>query len=439
MLMTEQVLLDTTAEQMSWLWEMSRVATVLYDIALEQRRGWWLRYHRTRPGIGYNYQNAQLVDLKKSFPEFSCLYSLVAQEVLRALQKNYHSFFANLNQQRANGEEVTARAPWFKSTRYFFTLSYVQSGFSLDNSGNLVLSGGMGSYVDGKGRARRRRRKEIIRITGCRKLPDNVHSLTITNRDGQFYANLTYEVEPLTIVTQRPLRFVAFDPGVKTFLSGADDSGRLIEFQSLIKRITKYFDREIDRVKSMRDRCKKGSRRWLRLKQVLHDLYQRRNAQVDDELHAIAKLLANGEWDIVGVGDPSKRGMISDDPEKGHGNQNINRAVLNNWPLKEFIRKVDYKLEYQDKMFVPIDEHYSTQECNNCGHRMKMDPSVRVYRCPKCHMVFGRDDNSAINLLNRVTAGIFRKKTNYRAYRVRTVFHRTMCGRWTHRESALAV
>ncbi len=57
MLMTEQVLLDTTEGQASWFWEMSRVATILYDISLEQRRGWWLRYHGTRPGIGYNYQN----------------------------------------------------------------------------------------------------------------------------------------------------------------------------------------------------------------------------------------------------------------------------------------------------------------------------------------------------------------------------------------------
>jgi putative transposase len=103
----------------------------------------------------------------------------------------------------------------------------------------------MKTYCDAKGRIRRRRRQEIIQIAGCRKLPESVHSLTTTHRAGRFYANLTYEVEPLTVGTERPLRFVAFDPGVKTFLTGADDSGRLIEFQSLIKRATKYFDREI--------------------------------------------------------------------------------------------------------------------------------------------------------------------------------------------------
>ncbi|HUW65698.1 MAG TPA: transposase [Spirochaetia bacterium] len=412
---------------------MSRVATVLYNIGLEQRRDWWLRYHGTKPGIGYTYQNAQLLDLKEGFPEFNCLYSLVAQEVLRALHKDYRSFFARLKQQRQEGKDVTARLPWFKSSRYFFTLTYIQSGFGVKD-GKLVLSGGMEEYMDEKGRTKRRRRRETIKIAGCRNLPEKVHSLTIRHRDGRFYANLTYEVEPRLPEGIRPLKGIAFDPGVKTFLTGADDSGRLIEFQSLIKRSTKYFDGEIDRVKSLRDKCQKGSRRYRRLKQVLHVLHQRRNAQVDDELHSIAKVLASGEWDVVGIGNPGKQGMVSEDPEKGRGNQNINRAVQNNWPLKKLLGYVDYKLEYRGGRFVPVDERYSTQECNHCGHRMKIDPSVRVYRCPECGMELGRDENAAINLLNRVLTGMNRQKKDYRAIRVRIAFHRTLSGRWEHRD-----
>lgn len=434
MLLTERALLEPTPEQVEWLWGMSRVATALYNLALEQRRGWWFRYHGSRPGIGYTQQNAQLVDLKEGFPEFNCLYSLVAQEVLRALQKDYRSFFARLKQQKTDGEEVSARLPWFKSSRYFFTLTYIQSGFSL-KGGTLVLSGGLEEYTDQKGRTKKRSRRETIRIAGCRQLPEKVHSLTVTNRKGRFYANLTYEVEPEMPDGIRPLNGLAFDPGVKTFLTGADDAGRLIEFQSLIKRSTKYFDAEIDRVKSMRDRCNKGSRRFRRLKQVLHDLYRRRNAQVNDELHSIAKLVAEGDWDIVGVGNAEKQGMVSADPDKGRGNQRINRAVQNNWPLTKYRKIQAYKLEYKGKLYLAVDEHYSTQDCSHCGHRMKIDPSVRVYRCPKCEMELGRDENSAINLLNRVLTGMCRQKMDYRAYRVRISFHRSLSGRWTHREA----
>jgi putative transposase len=417
---------------------MSRVATLLYNIALEQRKGYWLRHHGTKPGINYEYQNDQLVELKKAYPFFLCLYSLVAQEVLRLLQKNFNSFFGRLRNQKKNGEEVTARPPRFKSSKYFFTLCYIQSGFSLEN-GKLVLSGGMEPYTDEKGRVKYRRRKETIRIAGCRRLPEKVHSLTITHdrKTGNFYANLVYEAKPLKVETVRSLKIAAFDPGVKTFLTGADNCGRLIVFDSLVKRVTKYFDDQIDKVKSMRDRCKKDSRRYNRLNDVLDDLYRRRSAQVNGELHAIARLLAEGEWDIVAVGDPDKLGMVSEDPEKGKGNQAINRAVQNNWPLKKQNRFVDYKLEYRGKLFLPLNEKYSTQECNSCGHRMKLDPSVRVYRCPKCGMIMGRDENSSVNLLNRVIAGTAQEKKNYKDFRVRITFHRTLCGKWTHREELL--
>lgn len=296
MLMTEKVLLDPTPEQRDWLWHMSRVATLLYNIALEQRKGHWLRYHGTKPGINYTYQNGQLVELKKEFPFFLCLYSLVAQEVLRLLQKNFNSFFGRLKNQKKNGEDVAARPPRFKSSKYFFTLCCIQSGFSLKGD-KLVLSGGMEPYTDKKGRVKYRWRKEAIRIAGCRKLPEKIHSLTITHdrKTGNFYASLVYEVEPMKSEAVRPLKVAAFDPGVKTFLTGADNIGRIIVFDSLIKRVTRYFDGQIDKVKSMRDRCKKGFRRYEKLNDALDDLYRRRSAQVDGELHAIAKLVAEGE------------------------------------------------------------------------------------------------------------------------------------------------
>jgi putative transposase len=417
---------------------MSRAATRLYNIALEQRKHHWLRYHGTRPGITYRYQNAQLVELKQEFPEFRGLYSLVAQEVLRLLQKNFNSFYGRLKRQRVAREEVTVRTPRFKSSRYFFTLSYIQSGFSIKGS-ELTLSGGMEPSTDKKGKTRYRRCRQTIKITGYRNLPGKIHSLTVTydKKTGNFYAQLVYEVQPLKKETVHPLKAIAFDPGVKTFLTGADTSGRLMVFDSLVKRTVKYFDSQIDKVKSLRDRCKKGSRRYKKLSCVLSSLYRRRFAQVTDELHAIAKLLAEGDWDIVGVGNPNKLGMVSVDPAKGKGNQNINRAVQNNWPLKKGAGFLNYKLEYRDKLFLPIDEKYSTQECSSCGHRIKLDPSIRVYRCPKCQMVMGRDENAAINLLNRVLAGTAHPNKNHTDYRVRITFHRTCSGRWVHREEFL--
>ncbi|AGL02666.1 transposase [Desulfoscipio gibsoniae DSM 7213] len=429
MLLTEKVVLSPTPKQEQWLWQMSMAATELYNIALQQRRWHFYRHHGTAQSLSYTYQNSQLVELKKAFPCFNQLYSLVAQEVLRLVNKDYRSFWGRLKNQRLNGDEVTARPPWFKSALKYFTLPYIQSGFELDDE-YLVVSGGMESYKTSKGKTKRRQYKERIKIEGYRNLPDNIHSLTISYEKGKYYANLVYEITPAKLGSERPLKVVAFDPGVKTFLTGATDSGCLIEVHSTVNRSTRYFDKEIDLVKSKLDRCKKGSRRWKRLKKALSTLYQRRAGQINGTLHATAKLLANSRHDIISVGSPNKLGMVSSDPAKGKGNQRINRAVQNNWPHKKFLGYLGYKTESRGKYTHKADERYSTQTCSNCGNRQKLKPTIRTYKCPKCTMVLGRDDNAAINLLNNLLTSFYRPKVNYRDYRKKKIYSRTLSGQW---------
>ncbi|MCL6477083.1 MAG: transposase [Peptococcaceae bacterium] len=429
MLLTEKVILAPTSKQIQWLWQMSMAATELYNIALQQRRWHFYRHHNTAKSLSYTYQNSQLVELKEAFPCFDVLYSLVAEEVLRLVNKDYRSFFNRLKKQKRKGGEVTARPPWFKSTLKFFTIPYIQSGFKLDGE-YLVLSGGMEAYTDKKGRIKHRRCNERIKIEGYRELPDNVHSLTLSYEKGKYYANLVYEIMPDRLGSERPLRLAAFDPGVKTFLTGATDNGCLLEFHSTVNRSTKYFDKQIDTVKSMLDRCKKGSRRWKKLKKALGRLYRRRAGQVNGALHATAKFLANTQYDIISVGSPDKQGMVSNDPAKGKGNQKINRAVQNNWPHKKFLGYLGYKTERRGKYTHEADERYSTQKCSNCGRRQKLDPSVRIYKCPKCGMVLGRDENSAINLLNNLLTSFYRPKMSHKDYRLKKVYHRTLSGQW---------
>lgn len=122
--------------------------------------------------------------------------------------------------------------------------------------------------------------------------------------------------------------------------------------------------------------------------------------------------------------------MVSNDPDKGKGNQKINRAVQNNWPHKKFLGYLSYKTERHGKYTHEAGERYSTQKCSNCGRRQKLDPSVRTYKCPKCGMVLGRDENSAINLLNDLLTSFYRPKMNHRDYRLKKVYHRTLSGQW---------
>ncbi|WP_293157907.1 zinc ribbon domain-containing protein [Okeania sp. SIO2C9] len=39
--------------------------------------------------------------------------------------------------------------------------------------------------------------------------------------------------------------------------------------------------------------------------------------------------------------------------------------------------------------------------CSNCGQKVSKTLSVRINSCPKCQTVLDRDENAAINILNK--------------------------------------
>ncbi|MEA5468520.1 zinc ribbon domain-containing protein [Spirulina sp. 06S082] len=43
----------------------------------------------------------------------------------------------------------------------------------------------------------------------------------------------------------------------------------------------------------------------------------------------------------------------------------------------------------------------SIQECSGCGIKVPKTLSVRTHECPKCGLSLDRDENAAINILNR--------------------------------------
>ena len=61
-------------------------------------------------------------------------------------------------------------------------------------------------------------------------------------------------------------------------------------------------------------------------------------------------------------------------------------------------------LEYFGKVFgrkvVAVKPHFTSQNCSNCGKIVKKSLSVRTHVC-SCGCVLDRDENAAINILNR--------------------------------------
>ena len=72
--------------------------------------------------------------------------------------------------------------------------------------------------------------------------------------------------------------FLSIDPNHKNFFVGINNKGENIEFEKITQ--IQYFDKVIDEIKSKRDKCKKGSKRWKRLNRAIDKTYHKRQEQI---------------------------------------------------------------------------------------------------------------------------------------------------------------
>ncbi len=247
--------------------------------------------------------------------------------------------------------------------------------------------------------------------TGTKRVPNVVATLTEVPalltfgrwRSPGMHAGTT--TPPLSMrlpkAEPQPGQVVAFDLGIKTLAIGRQRAGALLSHRR-IQKGHQWYNEQLDKIRSKRDRCKKKSR-------TVHSPLARstsgsRNSKRNkhrDCLHKASHLIAHPlvESTVV-IGDLSQRQMVT----KAHQEKrrSLHRAVYNDWGLYGFVQMLTYKClrwERTDR----IDERY-TQDCTVCGHRQAMPLWKRTYRCGNCGLVMDRDENSAVNIRERFLA-----------------------------------
>lgn len=67
----------------------------------------------------------------------------------------------------------------------------------------------------------------------------------------------------------------------------------------------------------------------------------------------------------------------------------------------QFTAWLDYYGKIWDKSVVAVSPNYTSQDCSNCGHRVKKSLSTRTHSCSNCKTEICRDTNAAINILKK--------------------------------------
>src|SRR5215469_16191738 len=339
---------------------------------------WWVM--KLRAGERWNWRSAKktLAESRKVDPDLDQVYGKLLAEVYFRMDKAMQAFFKRV----ANGEKPGF--PRVRPRHQFFTLCYPAMYVHVEGKTVLLPTGG--------GRGKKDKPYPTIRAELMESVPAGYQEVAIS-RDarGYYYASFVYEV---TESEQTSGGVVAFDLGIKTLATGYNGRERFYHIGGF--KGVRWYDKQLDNIRSKRERCKKKSRRYIHLSQVYKRVSERKRNKRQDCLHKASHLIAHRlvESTVV-IGDLSQRQMVTG--EHTEHQKALHRAVYNDWGLYQFVQMLSYKCVLAGKTLEYIDERDSSKRCSRCGHLQPMPHNPRTYRCQNGGLVLDRDENSAVN------------------------------------------
>jgi len=376
MLLTKKIRLNVSEPDAASLEFMQGKCRALYN--------WWIM--RLRDGEkwpGWQKAKKTLQESRAYDPVLNQVYGKLLAEVYFRLDAAMQAFFRRIK----NGEKPGF--PRVRPRHCFFTLIYPTMYIQVEGKQITLPTGGKG----------RNKQHPNIVATLTEEPPLGYGEVAIS-RDGQghYYASFVYEQQE---ETREEAGVLAIDLGVKTLATGVNEQGRFYHIGGL--KGGSWYNHQLDKIRSKRDRCKKGSRRYKHLSQVYKRVSQQKRNKQQDSLHKASHLIAHKlvERTVV-VGDLSQRQMVM--KEHNERNKHLNRAVFNNWGLYTFTQMLIYKCQLYGKDLHFLDERNTSKACSGCGNLKAMPLWKRTYSCEECGLIMDRDDNSAVNILMRFLA-----------------------------------
>jgi len=337
--------------------ETIRTCQILYNNSLAERKQ---AYEERQEQLTCFAQINALPAKKESNPYLKDMFSQVAQDVLRRLDKVFQSFFRRVKAGEKPGY------PRFQGKEHYNSFTYPQSGFGLKEN-KLEMS------KIGK-----------VNIKLHRKIEGTIKTLTVIRKNGRYYACFSCEVQPVEI----PLTGAAIgiDMGLKSFVTTSD--GGMTECPKTYRKAEsdlKHQQREVSRKV-------KGSSRRKKAVGILARQHERIANQRRDISFKVSHNLLS-QYDVIAHEDLSIKNMV----QNHHLAKSISDA---GWGMFFNILLGQAKT-IAGKRVVAVDPRNTSQMCSQCGEIVPKTLSDRVHKCPYCGLEMDRDVNAAINILKR--------------------------------------
>lgn len=339
------------------------VCRELYNAALQERRDAWQTGHVS---VNYHAQAMQLPEIKAERPDLKDVHSQVLQDTLRRLEKAFAAFF-----RRCKAGE-TPGFPRFKGRDRFDSFCYPQAGFSLN--GNKLTLSKIGS----------------CRVRLSREIEGTIKTCTIRREADGWYVILT--------VVPNQSRFIprtgdatGIDVGIENFATLS--TGEVIENPKHLREAERKLKKAQRRVSRRTSKRGKRRRKAVALLARKHQDVRRRR----EDFHHKTALNIIREFDHISVENLNIAGLV----KNHHLAKSISDAGWN-----QFTLILASKAEEAGRVVIRVNPAYTSQDCSQCGSRVKKSLAVREHRCTGCGLVLHRDHNAARNIEKRGRAGL---------------------------------
>ncbi len=328
-----------------------------FNETLALRKSAWEKEDRS---ISYFESKRMIPTWKDSKPELKEVYSQVLQEVVQRVDLALKAFFRRIK----NGE--VPGYPRFKGKGWYDSITYPQSGFSLN--GNILHLSKIGD----------------IKVWLHRPIEGTIKRLTIRRSSTKkWYVSLMVEDTPKEVLPESE-KAIGIDIGISNFAVFSD--GTSIENQ----RYLAEWEGRLADAQSKKDKLPKGSpERKIANRKVSH-IYEKLGNLRDNFAHQLSRDIVD-EYGIICLEDIDIRNLIEMKPYMAK------RILDASWD--RFRNYVAYKAESAGRKVVLVNPAYTSQKCSGCGTIVKKDLSERVHSCPVCRLVMDRDLNASKNIL----------------------------------------
>ncbi len=342
----QETLLENTLEECRWL----------YNHLLEQRK---TTYETTGKGLTYYEQAPTLPHLKESRPSLKEVYAQVLQNVTVRIDLAFKAFFRRVKAGEKPGY------PRFKGKYRYHSFTHPQTGFTC-NKDSVTLS-----------------KIGVIRAVIHRWIRGTPKTCTIKRSStGKWYATFVCEVEApklLPVSTKQ----VGVDVGLTTFATLSDKT------EIKRQRFFKTDEKELAKAQRKLSKEKLGTPERDRRRKPVARIHERIRFRRTNFAHQESRKVIN-KYGFIAVEDLEVNRMVH--------NKCLSKSISDAaWSL--FFALLLYKAANAGRVLVRVNPAYTSQDCSKCGHRQKMPLSERVYSCPCCKLVIGRDLNASLNIL----------------------------------------